>query len=90
LSNPSSTVAGKNIKYKDTLDVDVQDGPEYTVQIGPWQNPFDYNPKAKIKREGTRKRGTCNKVGDFYATALNTDVDVIKWDVGKDEEGVER
>jgi len=86
LSNPSSTVADNNIQYKDTLNVDVQDGPEYTVQIGPWQDGFDYNPKAKIKRDGTRKRGGYNKMGDFYATTVNTDFAIIKWDIGKDEE----
>jgi ubiquitin C len=90
LSNPSYTMADNTIQYKDTLNVDIQDGPEYTVQVGPWQNPFDYNPKSKVKREGTRKRSTYNKLGDFYATARNTDVDVNKWDIGKDEEGDEK
>jgi ubiquitin C len=79
LSNPS-TVEENDIRYKDILDVGTKIVPEYTVQVGPWQNPFEYNPKPKIKREGVRARKHYNRVSDFYATAANTDIETNKWD----------
>jgi ubiquitin C len=98
-----TTISDAGIEYRDSVEVGVKvqpkqeapstppDSPErptYTVQVGPWQSPFDYKPKPKIKRpmNGVRAKKHYNQLSDFYANAVNTDTDVNKWTSDKEDD----
>ena len=81
LENPQ-TLRDYNIVYKDTLDLKQQpkmpeppvtpkpEGPKYSIQLSPWQDPFsgNYSPKPKIEREGTRLKGKQALKGRYHTT----------------------
>jgi ubiquitin C len=53
------TIGGSGIQHKDTVMVKETVIPEYDVQMGDWQNPFNYSPKSPYKKKvGVRRKGT--------------------------------
>ena len=94
------TLLDAGIEYRDSVHIrekeetaatttppESPERPTYSVKVGPWQSPFDYKPKPKIKRpkNGVRARKHYNQLSDFYATAVNTDTELNRWSTDEKE-----
>jgi ubiquitin/uncharacterized ubiquitin-like protein YukD len=83
------TLSECNIQYKSTLNLDSEpkislerpvspeNVPTYTVEVGPWQSPFGYKGKPKIKRLGVRARKSYETILDFYKTDPKTNTEKL-------------
>jgi hypothetical protein len=76
ISSPKPKKASLSAPSTPTADV-----PVFKVKMDSWQNSFDYNPKPKVKKDGVRERKHYNRLSDFYATAVNTDIELNRWDI---------
>ena len=71
LDDNEKTLSDFRIQHKSTINLDKakDDGPQYDVQMGEWQNSFGYQGGQKKERVGTRKKkgpGTRNSITQYY------------------------